>query len=392
VFDVKGWVKLAAGEDKRLRDGHLWVYSSEIASSEDLAAGDIVRVKDASGRTIGLGFANPNSKIAVRLLTRGAAERFDGETLSARLASAIARRSHIEAEGLRLVNAEGDLLPGLVVDRYKDTLVVQTQLAGWEARRELVLDALEELTHPDSIVLKNDSPAREAEGLERYALVARGPLGGNVVLNEAGLALEVDVLGGQKTGFYLDQRQNRKLVLPFVGGKRVLDCFCYTGAWSLLCARAGAAEVLALDSSEPALALARTNAHRNGTAAVTSFEAADVFDRLTQLAAARAKFDVVILDPPSLAKTRRALAGAGRGYVHLNRIALGLLNPGGVLATCSCSHHISADAFRETLRASASLARKQAGVLAVGGQPADHPSLLGVPETNYLKCFVLGVL
>ncbi|MFZ1946895.1 MAG: class I SAM-dependent rRNA methyltransferase, partial [bacterium] len=296
---------------------------------------------------------------------------------------------------VRLVNAEGDLLPGLVVDRYGKVVVIQTRVLGWERRRDAVVDAvieaMESLVAPTAVVLRNDSPSRKAEGLESYCLVARGSLEGPVVISEGGLDLEVDVLEGQKTGFYIDQRDNRALVLPYVRGKRVLDCFCYTGAWSLACAKAGASEVIGLDSSAPAVELARRNAERNGLATAAGFEMCDIFDRLGELAARREKFDVVILDPPSLAKTRRAVSGAERGYVHLNRLALGLLRPGGVLATCSCSHHVSSDGFLEMLRSAAALARKQVAVLSSGAQPPDHPWLVGLPETHYLKCVVLAL-
>jgi 23S rRNA (cytosine1962-C5)-methyltransferase len=398
MFEVKGWVSLAAGEDARLRGGHLWVFSNEIAhAGGDFAEGDLVWVQDASSRKIGTGFVNRASKIGVRLLTRGAAVPFSDEIFRARLAAAIARRAHLKHDAVRLVNAEGDLLPGLVVDSYAGALVVQTQTLGWELRRDFVVAELVAALGPKAVVLKNDSLSREAEGLERYATVVSGRLGngaasGGLVIREQGLDLGVDVLGGQKTGFYIDQRENRKLVLPMVQGRSVLDCFSYTGAWSVMCARAGASEVVGLDASEAAVAMAKENARRNGVEAATTFRVADVFDELPRLAAAKAKFDVVILDPPSLAKTRRALAGAVRGYIHLNKVALGLLKPGGLLATCSCSHHISRDGFRETLRTAASLARKQAAVIGAGGQPEDHPSLLGVPESDYLKCFLLAVI
>ncbi|MFH1219096.1 MAG: class I SAM-dependent rRNA methyltransferase [Candidatus Eisenbacteria bacterium] len=394
MFDVKGWVRLAEGEDQRLRDGHLWIYSNEIAEAGgDFADGDLVWAKDAAGRTLGSGFVNRNSKIAVRLLTRGAKESFGGESLRARLAAAIDRRRHLACDAKRLVNAEADLLPGLVVDAYGDVAVVQTQLLGWEIRRDAVLDVIAALLKPTAIVLKNDSGSRDAEGLERYSTLARGTLAGPVVIPENGLSLEVDVVWGQKTGFYIDQRENRKMVLPFVPGRRVLDCFCYTGAWSLACARGGAAEVLGLDSSRPAIELARRNLERNperdGRSSSVRFAVADVFDELPRLAAAKEKFDIVILDPPSLTRNRKGLSGAERGYVHLNKLALGLLSPGGYLVTCSCSHHVSGDAFRDMLKTAASLARKQVMVLGRGGQPEDHPSLLGLPETDYLKSFLL---
>ena len=392
MFDVTASVKLREGEDRRLRDGHLWIYSNEIDSIEGWPEdGDVVVVKDAGGRRIGTGFINRASKIAVRLLTRGSKEGFTEDVFSARLGAAVARRGHLEAGALRLVNAEGDLLPGLVVDKYGDVVVVQTHIVGWERRRDLVVSAIDSHLRPRAVVLKNDSLARGAEGLERYAALAGGRLDENPVIAESGCEIEVDVLGGQKTGFYIDQRENRNLVLPHVRGKRVLDAFCYTGAWSVMCAKAGASEVMGMDASDDALALGGRIAERNGVKEVVRFTRGDVFDELPRLAGEKVKFDVVILDPPSLAKTKRALSGAERGYVHLNKLALGLLSPGGFLLTCSCSHHVTADRFRAMLQTAASLARKQVAVLATGGQPEDHPSLLGLPETDYLKCLLLAV-
>ena len=392
MFDLKGWVRLREGEDERLRSGHLWIYSNEIAETGgDFSDGDLVWVKDAAGRSIGTGFINRTSKISVRLLTRGSTEPFGEATFTDRLTSAIARRSHLACDAVRLVNAEGDLLPGLIVDKYGGVVVVQMQVLGWETRRDFVVAAINATLRPAAIVIKNDSISRGAEGLDRYTVVASGEVNGNIVISENGLDLEVDVLSGQKTGFYIDQRENRKLVLPFAAGRRVLDCFCYTGAWSAMAAKAGGREVFGMDSSEAAVSLAERNAERNAVADLTRFRVADVFDELPRLAASKEKFDVVILDPPSLAKTKKALSGAERGYVHLNKLALGLLNPGGFLVTCSCSHHVSRDGLREMLQVAASLARKQVTVLRTGGQPEDHPSLLGLPETDYLKCFLLLV-
>jgi 23S rRNA (cytosine1962-C5)-methyltransferase len=393
MFDTRGWVALSEGEDERLRDGHLWVYANEIAEAGGgFSDGDLVWVKDSLGHKLGTGFVNRASKIAVRLLTRGATSPMSEAILKERLGAAIARRQHLTCDARRLVNSEGDLLPGLVIDQYRDAIAIQTQTLGWETRRDLVVEAANAALSPRAIVLKNDSLSRKAEGLECYASLASGSLAGNQVITESGLDLEVDLLRGQKTGFYIDQRDNRKLVLPFVKGRRVLDGFCYTGAWSVMCAKAGAAEVLGLDASVGAIELAGRNAARNGVADGTRFAAVDVFDELPRLARARTKFDLVILDPPSLAKTRRALAGAERGYVHINKIALGLLEPGGLLVTCSCSHHVSRDAFVEIVRTAASLSRKQVTILKTGGQPEDHPALLGLPETAYLKCLVLSIL
>lgn len=392
MFDVTASVRLREGEDRRLRDGHLWVYSNEIDSIDGrFEDGDVVVVKDARGRRVGAGFVNRSSKIAVRLLTRGSKVGFTEDVFVARLDAAIARRSHLKTDALRLVNAEADLLPGLVVDTYGGAVVVQTNIAGWERHRERVVCAIDTRLSPRAVVLKNDSLARDAEGLERYSSVARGRLDGNPVIVESGCEIEVDVLGGQKTGFYIDQRDNRRLVLPHVRGKRVLDAFCYTGTWSVMCAKAGAAHVTGMDCSGDALAIAGRNAQRNRVEDIVDLAKGDVFDELPRLAGDRVKFDVVILDPPSLAKTRRALSGAERGYLHLNKLALGLLPSGGLLLTCSCSHHVTIDRFSAMLQTAASLARKQVAVLATGGQPEDHPSLVGVPETAYLKCALLAI-
>jgi 23S rRNA (cytosine1962-C5)-methyltransferase len=392
MFDISGWVKLGKDEDHRIRNGHLWVYRSEIAATGGSpAAGDIVWVKDTAGRRLGLGTFNPNSVISVRLLGRGAKATFTRETFSDRLKTSIRRRAHLGFDARRLVNAEGDHLPGLIVDAYADVVVVQLQIACWEQRKQLVIDELDRMLGPKAVVVRNESPARKLEGLDLYTEIARGTLTGHVPIREAALELEVDVLAGQKTGFYIDQRHNRRLCLPFVDGSRVLDCFCYTGAWSLMAARAGAGGVLGLDYSQAAVDLAERNARLNHLEPVATFRTADVFDSLPRLAADKEKFDIVILDPPSLARTKRAVAGAERGYVHLNRIAMGLIGAGGFLVTCSCSHHVTGEHFRRILQRSASLAKKRVAILRMGSQPEDHPSLLGLPESEYLKCLLLRV-
>ena len=392
MFDVTGWVRLAPGEDRRLRDGHLWIYRNEIAAtSESFADGDLVWVEDSRKRKLGLGYANRRSLISVRLLARGARAAFDESTFREYLAGALARRSHLDIDARRLVNAEGDYLPGLIVDAYGDVVVCQMQTLFWDRRRDLVLEALEAELKPRAIVLKHDSPARKAECLDLYSQVVRGKIPDYVIITEAGARLRVDVTGGQKTGFYIDQRDNRPMVLPFVGGKQVLDCCCYTGAWSVMCAQRGATGVLGIDGSRPAIEMALANAELNRVSGVARFEVGDAFEMLQHLAAAREKYDVIILDPPSLAKTRRAAKGAERGYLHLNRLALGLARPGGIVVTCSCSHHISADRFREILTHAAGLVRRSVQVLRTGTQPEDHPAILGVPETAYLKCVMLRV-
>jgi len=414
--DATGWVRLKQGEDDRIREGHVWTYRNEIAETGgDFADGDIIWVEDSQKRRLGIGYINLKSLISVRLLARGAGAGFDETTFGERLGRALAAREHLreslKVDALRLVNAEADFLPGLVVDKYGDVVVAQLQTLFWEKWKDRVVRELESTLKPRAIVLRNDSRSREAEGLERYTEIARGSLEGEVVIREgvgegaarggarggarhgagAGVEIEVDVIEGHKTGFYIDQRENRKLALPHAKGQRVLDCCCYTGAWSLMCTMAGAEHVLGLDYSDSATRLARKNAARNGLTDRTEFRAADAFDELQVLASNREKFGVILLDPPSLARSRKGRSGAERGYLHLNRLAMGLLGPGGILITCSCSHHVSMEKLREILAAAAGQARKQVTVLGIGGQPEDHPSLLGVPETEYLKCFVLRV-
>jgi 23S rRNA (cytosine1962-C5)-methyltransferase len=393
MFDIKGWVRLGEDEDQRIRDGHLWIYRNEIADKGgDFSDGDIVWVEDSKQRKLGSGLVNLQSLISVRMLSRGASDPFTQAIFSRRLDEAVSRREHLTCDARRLVNAEGDLLPGLIIDQYGDVAVAQLQVLAWEMRKDFVIAEIERATGAETIVFKNESPSRKAEGLEKYTEVVKGNLDGNVTITERGLKIQVDIRSGQKTGFYIDQRDNRKLVLPYVSGKRVLDCFCYTGVWSLMCAQAGAAHVRGVDASKAAIDLARVNAEANALTETTAFNVADIFEYLQYLAATKEKLGAIILDPPSLAKSRKGVPGAERGYAHLNRLALGLLEPGGVLITCSCSHHISADRFLEILMKAASLARKSVTHIKIGGQPEDHPSLLGLPETAYLKCVVLRVL
>ncbi len=388
MFEIAGSVKLTKGEDRLVREGHIWIYRNQISSlGEGVAPGDLVEVLDSTGKRIGVGAANPKSQIAVRMLSIGASSEFNREIFEQRIRIALERRKHLFCDARRLINGEGDLIPGLIVDQYRDIIVIQTQAAFWEKRIDLVVDAIKTLINPSVIVVKNDSKARLAEGLERYTRVALGEIGANVLINEHDAQIEVDVINGQKTGFYIDQRLNRLLVLPFVKGRKVLDCFCYTGCWSILCAKAGAEKVTGIDCSESAISLARANAIRNNVE--IEFMVGDVFDELLRFAERKSKFDLIILDPPSLAARRSELRGAIKGFKHLNRIALGLLEPDGILVTCSCSHHLTEPIFDRLIEESALLARRRASLILRGCQPEDHPSLIGLPETSYLRCAVL---
>lgn len=391
MFKISGAVRLKKGEAKRVRSGHLWIFKSEIASYErGIEAGDFVWVVDEYGRKLGIGAANLSSVISVRLLTRGARSQFTERILEQRIDHAVSRRQHLRCDARRLVNAEGDLLPGLIVDAYKDVVVVQLQIAAWDRHSERIVEILRNLLRPRAIVLRNDSRGRLREGLKTYSRVALGNLDGNVVIDESGIEIEVDILKGNKTGYYIDQRNNRQMLLPFVSGKKVLDCFCYTGTWSIMCAKAGAREVVGMDISRSSVELATRNAKRNEVE--IDFRVVDVFEELPAIARRKEKFDVIILDPPSLAARRSGVGGAFRGYIHLNRVAMGLLEPGGFLLTCSCSYHITPSVFEGILQRAASLTKRQVAVLQRGGQPEDHPALLAMPETNYLKSILLRLV
>ncbi len=383
-------------EEGRLKAGHPWVFSNEIAPFGDkpprFEPGELVRVTDARGRLLGVGYYNPHTLIAARLVTRELRE-IDRQFFEERLAAAVRlRERHLPgATACRLVFGEADGLPGLVVDRYGAVLVVRPLTAGMEQLLPVALEALETTLAPEGIVVRRDAGIRELEGLPLAEPEVRGRVEAPLAIDVNGLTFEVDPLRGQKTGFFFDQRMNHQRIDRLAPGARVLDAFCYSGAFGLRAAKAGAREVVFLDASADALGLARRNAERNGLAERCRFEQADALDRLARLDAAGERFDVVILDPPAFAKSRKQVAGARRGYREINRRAFRLLAPGGHLVTCSCSYHIDRETFREIVRDAAADAGRTALVVAAAGQAPDHPVLLGCPETDYLKCLVVAI-
>lgn len=381
-------VHLKPKEERRILRGHPWIFSNELRDlPKELAPGDIVDILDASGRFIGRGYCNPRSLIAVRILTR-IQEPIDGDFLRKRIAAAHTRRTTLGfGESYRAFFSEGDGLPGLIVDKYADTLVVQSLTAGTDILQDDLLTALRDEYAPKAIVLRNDTASRALEGLALDKRVVFGSLDGPVTIEEAGIAYHVDVLEGQKTGFFFDQRENRLALREYVRGRRALDCFCYVGAWSLSAARAGAAEVTGLDASERAIALARENAALNSLA--VQFRIADVFDELRVLERQRERFGCIVLDPPAFVKNRAKVREALKGYKEINLRAMKLLEPGGVLVTCSCSHHIDPALFQEMLVDAAYSAGRQARVLEMRSQARDHPVLLAAKESQYLKCAIL---
>lgn len=383
-------VKLKKKEDRRILRGHPWVFSNELERSHaDCAPGELVDVLDNAGGFIGRGYINPHSLIAVRLLTR-TREDIDGKFFRERIAAARSLRTMLGfGDSFRAVFSEGDGLPGLIVDKYADTLVVQSSTAGIDRMLNEIVAALKEEYAPTAIVLRNDTVSRELEGLARDTQVVHGAISGPVTFEESGVTYRADVLEGQKTGFFFDQRENRLALKAYVQGQRTLDCFCYVGAWALSAARFGASEAIGLDSSEKAIELAKENAAMNGLAA--QFKKADVFEELRALEKQRERFGCIILDPPAFVKSRAKVREALKGYKEINLRAMKLLEPGGALVTCSCSHHIDQELFREMLIDAAYSAGRQAKLMEMRSQARDHPALLAAKETQYLKCAILRV-
>jgi 23S rRNA (cytosine1962-C5)-methyltransferase len=383
-------LRLAKNQERRIRAGHPWVFSNEIESVEGAAeSGGEVLVQDHRGGVVGVGLYNPRSLIAARLFTRRD-RPIDAELFRERIRAARALRERIYPVEMtyRLIYSEGDFLPGLIVDRYGDYLGVQSLTAGIERRLDEVLDALEEVMEPSGIVCRRDAPARAYEELPLLEPAERGTVPERVDAPFQGFVLTVDLRTGQKTGEFLDQRENRLRVARESVGRRVLDLYCYTGLFSIHCAAAGAASVLGVDRSAPALERARENARRNTPSRPPEFRAEEVERYLQAAAASEERFGMIVLDPPALVKSRKALQEGLRKYAQLNAAALRLLEPGGILATATCSHHVDAPLFLDVLRSAAKDAGQPLRVIEVMGQSRDHPVLLAARETSYLTMVI----
>ncbi|MDD5087472.1 MAG: class I SAM-dependent rRNA methyltransferase [bacterium] len=384
-------VKLKAGADKRIRDGHSWIFSNELVDGfQSYESGRPVQVVDHKGKLIGVGTVNPHSLIAVRLFCRERVE-IGQAFLRQRIARAVALRERLlpGERVCRLIYGESDGLPGLIVDRYGDVLVVQSGTAGMDRLLPIVTNLLVESFSPRAIVMANDASVRELEGIRLYREVAWGSLGGPVAVEQDGLRFLVDPLHGQKTGLFLDQRWSRLLLASFIRpGDRVLDLFCYSGGFGLYALKAGAAHVTFVDSSQAALDMAAENSRLNGFGERISLVKADVFEFVKSPSE---RFDAVVLDPPALAKGRKNVPAALRGYRDLNARAMVWANNGGILATASCSGLVHVDSWLDSLREAAQKAQKTLRFIARGGQSPDHPVLASMPETEYLK-FAIGVI
>src|SRR5580765_5719676 len=393
-------VLLRPGEADRIIAGHPWVYHSSVLRLTNPAAdGDLVQVKDHRQRFLGVGFYNAKSKINVRVLSPERVE-VDQSFFKERIAAPFSvRRKHLpDATSFRVVNAESDFLSGLIVDKYEDALVVQTSSLGMDQRKPLILAALQEMFSPRAIVERNEVASRKFEGLPDANGVLAGNITGPVPIKLNGLQFEADVLGGHKTGLYLDQQVNYRRVAELVNGGQVLDAFCFLGGFGLHAARAGAARVHFLDQSADAIAATNRNAAANGLAEKCSAEAINVFDWLKAQTVVQPhekiipRWDLIVLDPPSFTRNRASVPDALRGYKEIHLRALKLLKTGGTLATFCCSHHVDAALFLDVILAAAFDARRLLRRVTAYSQSPDHPVIPAIPETEYLKGFAFEVM
>lgn len=377
-----------------IRALHPWVYKSDIEKIEgEPAPGDVVCVRSPKKNIIGYGYINRASEITVRLLSRDELH-LDRGFFMERIRSAHAYREQSIAgtNAYRVVHSEGDFLPGLIIDKYADTVVVQFLTLGMDMRRDLIIEATAEVLMPSRIYERDDVNVRKYESLEQKKgwLVGGGET--QVQIEENGVRYLVDFEKGHKTGFYLDQRDNRRLITGYVKGKNVLDCFSYTGSFAVAAAVAGARSVIGIDASEDAVTLAARNAALNNCSGKCRFQAGNVFDELKKYDAERRRYDVIFLDPPSFTKNKASVDEAYRGYKEINLRALRMLNDGGILLTSTCSHHVTDEMFKEMLKDAAADARRTVRVVARGAQSKDHPVILSIPETEYLKAYLLEVI
>lgn len=390
---VRPQVALLPSGHRRAEGGHPWVYSNEIvmdAAAKALAPGTLVTLHRADGRPFGVAMFNPHTLIAARLLDRDAAREIGRRFFTRRIERALRLRERLyDAPYYRLVHAEADGLPGLVIDRFGAVLVVEVNTAGMDRLLPVIIEALQRLLRPETIVLRNDSAARTQEGLALETRVAHGAIAGAVPVEENGVVFATDVLAGQKTGWFFDQRDNRAFIAGLAAGARVLDLYCYSGGFAVAAACKGAAAVLGIDRSEPALALAAEAARRNGVAESCVFRRADVFAEAARIATAGERFDIVIADPPAFARAKREVPAALRGYRKLAKLAAHATAPGGFLFLASCSHNVEAADFTEAVRHGLADAGRFGRILRSTGAGPDHPVHPALPESAYLKALTL---
>ncbi|MFZ5791520.1 MAG: class I SAM-dependent rRNA methyltransferase [Pseudomonadota bacterium] len=388
-------VTLRKGAQRRALAGHPWVYSNEIEMRREtkaLPAGRVVRLMAEDGRPIGAAMFNPHSLIAARILDRDPDAAVDAGFLARRLERALSLRERLHDKPFyRLVHAEADGLPGAIIDRFGEVLVLQTNTAGMERLLDVLVEAIGTVLAPETLLLRNDAPARKLEGLEPYVRLLSGTMEGPIELEENGVRFLADPREGQKTGWFFDQRENRARVAALARGTRLLDIYSYCGGFALQAAAAGAAEVLAIDRSEAALALAEKAAEMNGVAPRCRFRRADAFTELEALAKAGQDFDIVVADPPAFVKSKKDLGQGARAYRKLARLSAACVRPGGFLFIASCSHHMEAPLFAEEVRRGIHDLARNARILAATGAAPDHPVHPALPETAYLKGLLLQI-
>lgn len=386
-------VTLKPGKEKRVYSGHPWVFRSDIdKADEGIRPGDVVSVLSSKGKFLAKAYYNPNSQITLRVLTYQD-EIVDRDFIFRRVKQAIDyRRTFADLRSCRVIFAESDRLPALIVDSFGDILVLQCLSLGMEQFKQDVVDALVEYLHPTGIWERNDVPVRHLEGLEMTTGLLYGTVPDRVLMEENGVKFWVDVKEGQKTGFFLDQKENRAAIAPFVKDKTVLDCFTHTGSFALHAGYYGAKEVTGVDISDYACAFATENAKLNGLEDRVHFVEANAFDLLAEQSRNGIKYDVVILDPPAFTKTRSAVESATRGYKEINLRAMKMVRPGGYLITCSCSQHILPEMFRDIVLSAAKDARVTLRQVEFRTQGKDHPILPASAETQYLKCGIYQIM
>jgi 23S rRNA (cytosine1962-C5)-methyltransferase len=386
-------LRLKRNEDRRLHAGHLWIFSNEVDTGQSplakFKAGELVRVLAHNDRALGLAYVNPQSLIAARMLETWKIP--DVAWLAARIRAALALRERLHTKPYyRLVYGESDGLPGLVIDRYGPACVVQIGTAGMEQLKPKIQEALSQVLRCEAVLFKNDSSAREMEGLPSYVETAKGNFDKPALVIEDELEFQAPLAEGQKTGWFFDQAANRRALSKYVRkGARVLDVFSYVGAWGVRAAHHGAGEVTCVDSSAAALELAAANAARNGLK--IQIRKGDAFDALEDLAKQGARFDIVVIDPPAFAKRKKDLPKALAAYKRLNQLALQVIADDGILVSCSCSFHVSAEELQDAIAKAARGAEKHLQILEMGGQAPDHPVHPAIPETRYLKAYFCRV-
>lgn len=391
-------VTLKKGEGRTIKAGGAWIYDNEIAnvvgSFDD---GDVVLVHDFDGYPMGKGYINRHSKIRVRMLTRHQEQEIDDAFWKMRLQAAWDyRKATVDTSSCRIVFGEADFLPGLVIDKFSDVLVVESLALGIDRYKEHLVDLLKEILAADGITIRgvyerSDAKERLKEGMERVKGFMGAEFDTNVEIIENGVHYMVDVKEGQKTGFFLDQKYNRQSIRSICRGAKVLDCFTHTGSFALNAGQAGAASVLGLDASELGVEQAKKNAALNGLSDIVDFECADVFEKLPQMEAAGEKFDVIILDPPAFTKSRNSVKNAVKGYREINLRAMKLIRDGGYLATCSCSHFMTYELFTKTIGQAAANVHKRLRQVSFATQAPDHPILWAADTSYYLKFYIFQV-